>query len=99
MMFDSILNHFQNVKQEGNQYRVNCPACGDTKRHLYISNANDKVLLDCKKGCNFSDIVYSAGLKKQDLFLNNKPSAPKWTLLREHIYTNENGETLGKKQI
>lgn len=59
MALHEILAHFHNAKQVGeNQYAVNCPACGDTKRHLYISESGGKILLDCKKGCTFGEIVF-----------------------------------------
>ena len=62
MELQEILMHFKNVKKQGaSQYRADCPACGDSKGHLYIACAPDgKILLDCKKGCSFSDIISAA---------------------------------------
>lgn len=54
-------------------YGADCPACGDSKQHLYIKESDGKILFDCKKGCNFSDIVVGAGLKPSDCF----PEKPK----------------------
>lgn len=97
MVLQEILAHFQNAKQAGeNQYSANCPACGDAKRHLYISESDGKILLDCKKGCTFSEIVQASGLKKSDFF---PPRQQKWTKLREHIYADISGKPVARKTI
>ena len=100
MELQEILMHFKNVKKQGaSQYRADCPACGDSKGHLYIACAPDgKILLDCKKGCSFSDIISAAGLAASDCFREN-PVIPKWQLIREHVYTDISGNILAKKQI
>lgn len=99
MTLQEIITHFQNVRQAGeNQYSANCPACGDTKRHLYISEAEGKVLLDCKKGCTFNEVVQASGLKKADFF-PPKPQKKSWEKLREHLYTDEEGKPLARKII
>lgn len=101
MEFNDLLQHFNRVRQEGgSQWRADCPACGDTKRHLYIARAPDgKILLDCKKGCAFNDIVSAAGLNAADCFAENPAKPAPWKLLREHYYTSVNGDILAKKQI
>lgn len=99
LTLQEILPHFSNVKQTGSdQYAVNCPACSDTNRHLYIAEAEGKILLDCKKGCSFNDIVHASGLKKADFF-PPKPQKIAWTKLREHIYTDTVGNPLARKTI
>ena len=98
MNFEDILSHFRHISGNGGQYRADCPACGDTKQHLYIKQEGGKVLFDCKKGCTFSDIIHAAGLSESDCF-PEKEHKNKWTLLREHIYTDENGANIAKKQI
>lgn len=98
MILSELLGHFQNVKQDGEEYRANCPACGDSKQHLYIKEADGKILFDCKKGCRFGDIVSCAGLKTSDCF----PEKPLKTVpikLREHIYTDKCGNTIARKII
>jgi hypothetical protein len=72
--FGEIMSHFQNVKQlNSTQHVANCPCCNDSKQHLYINydSKSSKVMLDCKRGCSFNDIVGSAGLKSEDMFLSN----------------------------
>ena len=91
------LSHVSKVSE--NQYRANCPACGDKKQHLYINFAPDgKILLDCKKGCTFSKITTAMGIPAKDFFPEQPQHAP-WELIREHVYTDINGGILGKKQI
>ncbi len=101
MDIHDILQHFSGVKSAGaSQYRANCPACGDTKGHLYIAQSPDgKILVDCKKGCSFNDIISAAGLNASDCFAENPVRPDPWKLLREHVYTDINGGILGKKQI
>lgn len=101
MDIQEILRHFGGVKSAGaNQYRANCPACGDTKGPLYIAAAPDgKILIDCKKGCSFEDVLASAGLNPSDCFKENPVRPDPWTLLREHVYTDISGNVLAKKQI
>lgn len=97
MTLQEIIQHFQNAKQVGeNQYAVNCPSCGDTKRHLYIAERDGKILLDCKKGCTFNEIVQASGLKKADFF-PPKSQKTAWIKLREHIYTDISGNPIAKK--
>lgn len=101
MDIQEILRHFGGVKSAGaSQYRANCPACGDTKGPLYIAAAPDgKILIDCKKGCSFEDVLASAGLNPSDCFKENPVRPDPWTLLREHVYTDISGNVLAKKQI
>lgn len=104
MDIQEILQHFGGVKSAGaSQYRANCPACGDAKGHLYIASAPDgKILLDCKKGCSFEEILAAAGLNTSDCFAETPVRQDRpdpWVLLREHVYTDLNGNILSKKQI
>ena len=99
MILQEIIAHFQNVKQVGeNQYSANCPSCGDSKGHLYISESEGKTLLDCKKGCTFNEIVQASGLKKADFF-PPKFQKTAWIKLREHIYTDTEGKPVARKTI
>lgn len=97
MTLHEIITHFQNAKQvSAGQYAVNCSACGDTKRHLYITERDGKILLDCKKGCTFNEVVQASGIRKSEFF-PPKPKAERWTRLREHIYTDERGNPIARK--
>lgn len=90
---------FKVSQTSSNQWRANCPACGDNKQHLYISFAPDgKILLDCKKGCTFSEVAAALDIPQKEL-CGESPQRIPWKLLREHIYTDINGGILAKKQI
>jgi hypothetical protein len=78
MALQDIIGKLQNVKPEGNEIRANCPACGDTKRHLYLTAKEDgQVLLHCKKGCDADSVLSAIGLKRSDLFANSNQGESK----------------------
>ena len=99
-----FLTHFSHVKRVGgSQWCADCPACGDKKQHLYINFAPDgKILLDCKKGCTFAEIVAAVDIPQKEMFgeaPHHGGGSNPWELLREHCYTDISGNILGKKQI
>ena len=70
MTIQEILPHFAHVKEIGHgQFCMDCPACEDRNRHLYMKDEDGKILLDCKHGCTFSEIVQASGLRKEDFFV------------------------------
>ena len=97
MELRDFLARIDNVKQVGaEQWHGNCPACNDKHGHLYISQSRDGViLLDCKHGCTFDEIVSAVGVEKKQLFKERTP----WEFLREHIYTDGQNVTVAKKVI
>ena len=105
MLISEILSYLENVKVVSeNLFRANCPACNDTKGHLYISEEKGKILTDCKRGCSFSAIVQASGLKATDFFNDDdnkrtQNSKPRWNLLRTHNYTDSAGNIIAKKEI
>lgn len=100
MNIDEILSHFDGAKQVSeNQFVARCPAHDDTNPSLYISEGDGgRILLDCKVGCKFKDIVSAVGLKETDFF-KNKRQVRKKRAEREHIYHNKDGEILARKTI
>ncbi len=74
-----------------------CPAHKDAKPSLSVSEKDGKILLHCQAGCSTNEIVSSMGLSVKDLFLC--PATPKWVFIREHIYYDEQGSIIAKKQI
>lgn len=97
LRLQDFLEKLENVKQVGaEQWCGNCPACNDRHGHLYISSSADgTILLDCKHGCTFDEIVSAMGLQKKQLFKEKKP----WELLREHVYMDGQGEKIAKKVL
>jgi hypothetical protein len=55
-----VIHKLEETSSRG-QYKMECPVCLDGKQKLYVSEPNGKLLLDCKKGCSFSDILEGFG--------------------------------------
>lgn len=73
--YSDILTRFQNVQHlSGNQHRANCPCCNDQKQHLFINHdeKEEKILLECKKGCKVQEITAAVGLQMSDLFTSQE---------------------------
>ncbi len=100
MNIDEILSRFDGVKQvDENQFVARCPAHDDSNPSLYISEgAEGRILLDCKVGCKFKDIVSAVGLKETDFFKSKKQTRKKISE-REHIYHDKYGNTIAKKTV
>lgn len=67
---DKVLAKLENVKARGDGHDAFCPAHGDDKnRHLHVSEADDgRVLVDCKHGCTFAEIMGALGLELKEAF-------------------------------
>jgi len=99
LQLDEILTLFHNVKQTGDmQYIACCPAHQDDKPSLSISECNGKILLNCHAGCKTQHIVDAIGIKMHDLYTQDQ-SGSRWKFLREHIYRDEDGKTIAKKEL
>lgn len=69
------------------QYNAKCPCHDDNRASLSVKIDNDKVVVDCKAGCDWKEImqamgIYGSGYKKQDL------------VIKEYNYHDENGKLL-----
>lgn len=96
-----ILPYLDNVKEKsGNQWQANCPLCGDTKQHLYITQT-EELLMYCQH-CNakFTDIIAeleSLGLKRRAKEqINYKTAKP--TEDCYHVYRNPDGTEAFRKR-
>jgi len=95
---EDFLQKFHGVKKEINdQYIASCPAHADSTPSLSISFQSGRVLLHCHAGCAVEKIVSAVGLTMQDLFVDEK--FLKWQPLREHVYLDETGQPLAKKEL
>lgn len=83
----------------GEQYMACCPAHGDTKPSLSVTERDGKILVHCQAGCTTEAVISAMGLTMQDLFDDPKPKPQSWIFLREHIYYDENSEPIAKKQL
>ncbi|MFQ9014463.1 MAG: VapE domain-containing protein [Lacrimispora saccharolytica] len=78
MQFDEILAHFQVQKRFGDRVQARCPCHDDKQASLTITKGRRSALLHCHAGCNFEDIVQKVGLKKQDLYFEERPPGSSW---------------------
>lgn len=102
--FDSFISHFEVKKTDSNgEITAVCPSCGKPKLYIAVNsdgNNKPKVLIDCKHGCEYREIMAAAQLPPNAVYLN--PPRPKFediTQQREHIYTDEQGKPIAKKII
>jgi len=104
LMIDLINSDLLRGVKEGKngQYSAFCPICEADKtngtRNLYFRYTDDKLLIGCKKGCTVDEICEALNIKKSDLFADSL-SAKNGIKSREHIYGDESGNILGKKEI
>lgn len=87
MQFDEILTHFQIQKHYGDKAQARCPCHDDKQASLTITKGRRSALLHCHAGCNFEDIIQKVGLKKQDLYFEERPPGSSWRAYvegREH---------------
>ena len=87
MQFDEVLTHFQIQKRFGDKAQARCPCHDDKQASLTITKGRRSALLHCHAGCNFEDIIQSVGLKKQDLYFEERPPGSSWRAYvegREH---------------
>ena len=87
MQFDEILTHFQIQKRYGDKAQARCPCHDDKQASLTITKGRRSALIHCHAGCNFEDIIQVVGLKKQDLYFEERPPGSSWRAYvegREH---------------
>ena len=101
MTAQEVLQHFQKVKQTGNnQYSALCPAHDDHTASLCIGIGDDgRTLVTCQRGCSLDDILSAVGLKKSDLFatpLEPKQNKP-WKYICSYYYPDRNGRPRNRK--
>lgn len=87
-----IYNYMRGEVERGGEINCYCPICqpntDEKDKRLYYKKDGDNILLHCKHGCSFDDII-------KFFPKSNKKTA--WVLLREHIYHNPDGSIFGKK--
>lgn len=99
MTTKEILSLLDNVKQVGNnEWCANCPSCGDTKRHLYVSGNEKMTVMDCKKGCSWESVLSALNLEKKDIYVKQHKEE-RWILLRTHEYRSKGGNKLAIKTL
>lgn len=87
MQFDEILARFQIQKSYEGKAQARCPCHDDKQASLTITKGRRSALIHCHAGCNFEDIIQRVGLKKQDLYFEERPLGSSWRAYvegREH---------------
>jgi len=67
MELSNFLKRLEGVRKSGNGYMALCPAHDDHEPSLSITQAEDRILINCFAGCNAQDVVKSLGLEMKDL--------------------------------
>lgn len=78
MTYDKILNHFQVKKRYQDKAQCQCPAHDDKQASLTVTKGRDSVLIHCHAGCDIDNVLSAAGLKKSDLFYQEKRTGSSW---------------------
>ena len=78
MTYDEVLTHFQVKKRQQDKAQCKCPAHDDRQASLTVTNGRDSVLIHCHAGCDIDNVLSAAGLKKSDLFYQEKRTGSSW---------------------
>lgn len=78
MQFDEILTYFQIQKCYENRVQARCPCHDDRQASLTITKGRKSALVHCHAGCSFEDIIQKVGLKKKDLYFEERPPGSSW---------------------
>lgn len=78
MTFEETLTYFNVRKRYGDKAQACCPAHDDAHASLTITRGRKNTLLHCHAGCRFEDILQAVGLKKSDLFYEERPLGRSW---------------------
>lgn len=94
MNIEEFEKHLLNIKDHGKVRSAACPVCekGDPKGcHLYYREDKGRLLVHCKHGCSYIDIMAEVNTLNQDI------SGQEYKFLRSHKYTDENGTVIAMK--
>lgn len=78
MTFEEITNHFQVKNRYKDRVQAVCPAHPDKQASLTISRGRTGILLHCHAGCQLDDILVAVGLKKSNLFYEDRTQGSSW---------------------
>ena len=78
MTYDEILSHLQVKKRYQDKAQCQCPAHDDRHASLTVTKGRDSVLIHCHAGCDIDNVLSAAGLKKSDLFYQEKRTGSSW---------------------
>ena len=78
MTYDEVLTHFQVKKRQQDKAQCQCPAHDDRQASLTVTKGRDSGLIHCHAGCDIDNVLSAAGLKKSDLFYQEKRTGSSW---------------------
>lgn len=78
MTYDEILGYFQVKRRYQDKSQCKCPAHDDKQASLTVTKGRDSVLMHCHAGCSIENVLSAAGLKKSDLFHQEKRTGNSW---------------------
>jgi hypothetical protein len=85
------------ARRSGSQWMARCPAHGDRKPSLSVTECNGKILLKCFAGCPLESILAKVGLTVADLFTDGELGAQRRVVKEFYDYTDEAGTLLYQK--
>ncbi len=102
--YNEFIGHFEQKKITDRETICKCPACGHDKLYISVGDRNGvrNILLNCFHNCEYKDILQSAGLEPKDLYLTKlqkKPYKEQCADVRNHVYTDKDGNPLFRKRI
>lgn len=105
--FEDTLSSFRIAKRRGNHIQAYCPCHNDKNASLSIFLSDNKMLLYCHAGCQIEDILKTAHLTYQSLFLDTKPPTaiyqyrkPNGSLSHEKVkFKTEKGKRFTQRRI
>ena len=94
MLLQELLDKLNKVKSIGKgEYQALCPSHKDTTPSLHIHQGDNKILINCKAGCQAEAITTALGLTMADLFTDTNKDNSK-TIVATYDYQDENGNLL-----
>lgn len=78
MTFEEIVSRFEVKSRYRDRVQAVCPAHPDKQASLTISRGRTGTLLHCHAGCHIDDILAAVGLKKSDLFYEDRTKDSSW---------------------
>lgn len=96
IILDQFLAKLEGVKKSGGAYIARCPAHGDRRQSLSVTQGGDgRVLVKCHAGCAFEHIIAAMGLEATDLLPDRERPAPEHaTITATYDYVDEYGTLL-----
>lgn len=90
MTLEEFVSKLEGQKNWSNgNYQCRCPAHEDRVQSLSVSELEDRILVYCHAGCNYSDICYAMGIQVADLWKDTTSQehlVPYWQQQPEKVW-------------